>query len=121
VALKEAGANVQRPLWASTGVKNPDYRDTMYVTDLAVSNTVNTMPEKTMQAFADHGEVLGDQVTGKYDDAQRVMDDLKAAGIDYDDVIETLEQEGVDKFEKSWSELKETVQGQLEASKGSSR
>jgi len=121
VALKEAGANVQRPLWASTGVKNPDYRDTMYVTDLVVSNTVNTMPEKTMQAFADHGEVKGDQVTTKYDEAQKVMDDLASAGIDYDDVIETLEQEGVEKFEKSWAELQETVKGQLEASKGSDK
>jgi transaldolase len=114
VALKEAGANVQRPLWASTGVKNPDYRDTMYVTDLAVSNTVNTMPEKTLQAFADHGEVQGDQVTGKYDDAQQVMDDLKAAGIDYDDVVQTLEDEGLDKFEKAWESLIESVTDQLE-------
>jgi transaldolase len=114
VALKEAGANVQRPLWASTGVKNPDYRDTMYVADLVVSNTVNTMPEKTLQAFADHGEVQGDQVTTKYDDARKVMADLKAIGVDYDDVIETLEDEGVDKFVKSWDELVETVRGQLE-------
>jgi len=114
LALKEAGANVQRPLWASTGVKNPDYRDTMYVADLVVSNTVNTMPEKTLQAFADHGEVSGDQVTTKYDEARQVMDDLEKLGIDYDDVIETLENEGVDKFVKSWDELVETVRGQLE-------
>jgi transaldolase len=116
LALKDAGANVQRPLWASTGVKNPDYRDTMYVADLVVSNTVNTMPEKTLQAFADHGEVTGDQVTTKYDDARQVMDDLKKLGIDYDDVIETLENEGVDKFVKSWDELVETVKGQLDGS-----
>ncbi len=115
--LADAGAHKQRPLWASTGVKNPDYRDTMYVTDLVVADTVNTMPEKTMDAFADHGEVEGDQVTTNYDHAEKVMSDLKAAGIDYDDVIATLEQEGVDKFVDSWNELLETVQGQLEAAK----
>jgi transaldolase len=112
-ALKEAGANTQRPLWASTGVKNPDYRDTMYVTDLVVANTVNTMPQKTLEAFADHGEVDGDQVTTRYDDAQQVMDALGDAGIGYDDVIAVLEQEGVDKFVKSWDELVETVKGQM--------
>jgi len=111
--LREAGANVQRPLWASTGVKNPDYRDTMYVTDLAVSNTVNTMPEKTLQAFADHGEVNGDQVTTNYDSARAVLDGLAQLGIDYDDVIEVLENEGVEKFVASWDELTETVKGQL--------
>jgi transaldolase len=115
LALKAAGAHVQRPLWASTGVKNPDYRDTMYVSDLVVSNTVNTMPEKTLQAFADHGEVHGDQVTTKYDEARQVMADLAKLGIDYDDVIETIENEGVEKFVKSWGELVETVRGQLEA------
>jgi transaldolase len=119
LALKDAGAHVQRPLWASTGVKNPDYRDTMYVTDLVVSNTVNTMPEKTLRAFEDHGEVKGDQVTTHYDEAHQVMDDLKKVGVDYDDVIETLENEGVDKFVKSWDELADTVRGQLEqASRG---
>ncbi|HET9829148.1 MAG TPA: transaldolase [Nocardioidaceae bacterium] len=117
LALKDAGANVQRPLWASTGVKNPGYRDTMYVTDLVVSNTVNTMPEKTLQAFADHGEVNGDQVTTHYDEARQVMTDLKKLGIDYDDVIETLENEGVDKFVKSWDDLAETVRGQLDGAK----
>ncbi len=113
--LAEAGANTQRPLWASTGVKNPDYRDTMYVSDLVVANTVNTMPEKTLEAFADHGEVDGDQVTTEYDHAQQVMDELKAVGIDYDDVIRVLEQEGVDKFSKSWNELRETVTDQMGA------
>jgi transaldolase len=116
-ALKADGANTQRPLWASTGVKNPDYRDTMYVTDLAVPNTVNTMPEKTLRAFADHGEVQGDQVTTKYAEAQQVMDDLAKLGVDYDDVIETLEQEGVDKFVKSWDELTDTVRDQLKGAK----
>ncbi|HSE71031.1 MAG TPA: transaldolase [Nocardioidaceae bacterium] len=113
--LKAEGANTQRPLWASTGVKNPEYRDTMYVTDLVVANTVNTMPEKTMEAFADHGAVDGDQVTTNYADAQQVMDRLAAAGIDYDDVIATLESEGVEKFVKSWDELVETVRSNLES------
>ena len=116
-ALQADGANVQRPLWASTGVKNPDYRDTMYLTDLAVPNTVNTMPEKTMRAFADHGEVEGDQVTTKYAEAQQVMDDLAKLGIDYDDVIEVLENEGVDKFVKSWDELTATVEDQMKGAK----
>jgi len=116
-ALQADGANVQRPLWASTGVKNPDYRDTMYLTDLAVPNTVNTMPEKTMQAFADHGEVEGDQVTTKYAEAQQVMDDLAKLGIDYDDVIEVLENDGVDKFVKSWDELTATVEDQMKGAK----
>jgi transaldolase len=115
--LAEAGANTQRPLWASTGVKNPDYSDTMYVDELVVPNTVNTMPEKTLEAFADHGEVDGDQVTTMYDHAQQVMDDLKAVGIDYDDVIATLEQEGVDKFAKSWQELLDTVSEQMDSAK----
>ncbi|HET6627894.1 MAG TPA: transaldolase [Nocardioidaceae bacterium] len=113
--LKAAGANTQRPLWASTGVKNPDYPDTMYVTDLLVPNTVNTMPQKTMEAFADHGEIKGDQVTGKYDDAQQVMDRLAEVGISYDDVIATLEQEGVDKFVKSWDALLDTVKDNLDS------
>lgn len=113
-ALEAAGARRQRPLWASTGVKNPDYRDTMYVTDLVVAGTVNTMPEKTMQAFADHGEVEGDQVTTRYDDAEATMAALADAGIDYDDVIAVLEEEGVQKFVASWEELLETVRGQLD-------
>jgi transaldolase len=118
-ALQAAGANRQRPLWASTGVKNPEYRDTMYVSDLVAPNIVNTMPEKTLQAFADHGEVHPDAVTSHYGEAQQVLDDLAKLGIDYDDVIETLEREGVEKFAKSWGELRDTVRGQLEsATKG---
>jgi transaldolase len=115
--LAEAGAQPQRPLWASTGVKNPDYPDTLYVTDLITANTVNTMPEKTLGAFADHGEVPGDTVRGRYAEAKAVMDDLARLGIDYDDVIATLEQEGVDKFVASWNELVETVEGQMEKSR----
>jgi transaldolase len=116
-ALAEAGARPQRPLWASTGVKNPDYSDTLYVTDLVTAGTVNTMPEKTMDAFADHGVVEGDQVRGRYDEAQAVIDGLAELGIEYDDVIDTLEQEGVDKFVASWQELVGTVEGQMEQSR----
>lgn len=112
--LEQAGANPQRPLWASTGVKNPDYPDTLYVTDLVVADTVNTMPEKTLEAFADHGEVEGDKVTGEKDGAQAVFDQLQEAGIDLDEVFIALEDEGVDKFKKSWTELVETVEGQME-------
>ena len=82
-----------------------------------MADTVNTMPEKTMQAFADHGEVKGDQVTGRADEAREVIAALEALGISYDDVVEVLEDEGVDKFDKSWSELVETVRGALDGAK----
>ena len=113
--LVAAGANSQRPLWASTGVKNPAYDDTMYVVDLAVANTVNTMPEKTLRAVADHGQIKGDQVTGFYDDAAKVMADVAAAGVDYDDVIAVLIKEGVEKFVTAWDGLRETVSSAMEA------
>ena len=116
--LAAAGANPQRPLWASTGVKNPDYDDTLYVRDLVVAETVNTMPEKTLDAFADHGEVLGDVVTGKAGEGRAVLDRLVEVGIDWDDVLVVLENEGVDKFKKSWDELLETVSGQMEKAAG---
>ncbi|WP_197381348.1 transaldolase [Mycolicibacterium mengxianglii] len=116
-ALKDSGARVQRPLWASTGVKNPDYSDTLYVTELVAPNTVNTMPEKTMDAVADHGVVTGDTVTGTAAESQEVFDALEAIGIDLTDVFLTLENEGVDKFEKSWQELMEATQGQLDEKK----
>ncbi|MEV7553374.1 transaldolase [Amycolatopsis sp. NPDC089917] len=116
-ALAEAGANAQRPLWASTGVKDPEYSDTRYVDQLVVKDTVNTMPEKTLDAAADHADVTGDTVTGKGADAQAVFDKLSAVGIDITDVFLTLENEGVEKFEKSWTELLETVTGQLEKAK----
>ncbi len=103
--LKADGARVQRPLWASTGVKNPDYSDTLYVTELVAPNTVNTMPEKTIDAVADHGVITGDTVTGTGDAAQEVFDKLAAVGIDLPDVFKVLEDEGVEKFEKSWHEL----------------
>ncbi|WP_219414478.1 transaldolase [Pseudonocardia nigra] len=112
--LVKLGARPQRPLWASTGVKNPDYSDTLYVTELVVADTVNTMPEKTLLAFADHGEVHGDRVTGTAQEAQEVFDALERVGVDLSDVFLVLEDEGVEKFEKSWSELGDTVTGQLE-------
>ena len=112
-ALKADGARVQRPLWASTGVKNPDYSDTLYVTELVAPNTVNTMPEKTIDAVADHGVVRGDTVTGTAADAQEVFDKLAAVGIDLTDVFVVLEDEGVEKFVDSWTELLEETQKQL--------
>ncbi|HZQ31465.1 MAG TPA: transaldolase [Mycobacterium sp.] len=116
-ALKADGARVQRPLWASTGVKNPDYPDTLYVTELVAPNTVNTMPEKTIDAVADHGEITGDTVTGRAGEAQQVFDKLEAVGIDLRDVFLVLEDEGVEKFEKSWHELLNATQEQLDAKK----
>jgi transaldolase len=114
-SLEADGARRQRPLWASTGVKNPDYRDTMYVDDLVVEDTVNTMPEKTMHAVADHGEIKGDQVRPFYADAAAHMQSLADAGIDYDDVIEVLIREGVEKFITAWDELLDSVSTALEA------
>jgi transaldolase len=115
--LEAKGAHRQRPLWASTGVKDPAYSDTMYVTELVVANTVNTMPEKTMQAFADHGELHGDTVSGTEGEAQQTLDDLAAVGISYDEVVDVLEREGVEKFDASWAELVETVQTALDEAK----
>ena len=106
---------MQRPLWASTGVKNPDYSDTLYVTELVAPNTVNTMPEKTIDAVADHGVVTGDTVTGRAAEAQEVFDKLADIGIDLPDVFKVLEDEGVEKFEKSWLELLDATKGQLDA------
>ena len=113
--LAANGARVQRPLWASTGVKNPDYSDTLYVTELVAPNTVNTMPEKTIDAVADHGVITGDTVTGTVDESQALFDELSSVGIDLPDVFRLLEDEGVEKFEKSWLELLEASQAQLDA------
>jgi transaldolase len=112
--LAEAGANPQRPLWASTGVKNPDYPDTLYVTELVAPGVVNTMPEKTLDAVMDHGEITGDTVTGAYAEASRVLDELESLGVAYADVTAVLEKEGVEKFEKSWNELLTEVQADLQ-------
>jgi transaldolase len=112
-ALKADGARVQRPLWASTGVKNPDYSDTLYVTELVAPHTVNTMPEKTIDAVADHGVIKGDTISGTAAAAQQVFDKLTAVGIDVADVFVVLENEGVEKFVESWTELLEETQKQL--------
>jgi transaldolase len=114
-ALKSDGARVQRPLWASTGVKNPDYPDTLYVTELVAPNTVNTMPEKTLDAVADHGVIRGDTVSGTAPAAQAVFDKLAAVGVDLTDVFIVLEKEGVDKFVESWTELLEETRKQLDS------
>jgi transaldolase len=111
--LAQAGARPQRPLWASTGVKNPAYPDTKYVTELIGPGVVNTMPENTLLALADHGEVPGDQVSGTAEQAQRTVTALTEVGIDFPDVFSVLEREGVEKFDASWAELGETVAGQL--------
>jgi transaldolase len=113
--LLAAGANIQRPLWASTGVKDPSLPDTLYVTGLAVAHTVNTMPEKTLEATFDHGVIEGDQVTGNYEDANAILDAVAAQGISYNEVTELLEKEGVEKFVVSWNELLDTVTAALEA------
>lgn len=103
------GGNLQRPLWASTGVKDPSLPDTMYVTGLVAAHSVNTMPEATLSAFADHGQVDGDTITGEYRDSDLILNALDGYGIDYAEITEHLENEGLDKFESSWSELLDTV------------
>lgn len=113
--LLAAGANRQRPLWASTGVKDPALPDTLYVTQLAVADTVNTMPEKTLEATFDHGVITGDEVTGSYAAANATLDALDGLGISYDEVTALLEKEGVEKFVISWNELLDTVAAALEA------
>ncbi|GAA3139532.1 transaldolase [Streptomyces rameus] len=113
-ALEKAGANKQRPLWASTGVKDPAYPDTMYVTELVAPNTVNTMPEATLEATEDHGEITGNTVAGTYEQARADLDALEKLGISYDDVVRVLEDEGVEKFEASWNDLLKSTQAELE-------
>ncbi|MFL4476600.1 transaldolase [Paeniglutamicibacter sp. MACA_103] len=111
--LAAAGANAQRPLWASTGVKDPALPDTLYVTELCAPNTVNTMPEKTLEATADHGAITGDAVTGGYAEANAVLDALAALGVSYNDVVAKLEVEGLEKFEAAWNELLTDLEGSL--------
>jgi len=111
--LLAAGAHKQRPLWASTGVKDPAYPDTLYVTTLVAPDEVNTMPEKTLEATFDHGEVTGNTIAGTYDEANDVLNKIAALGISYDDVTKTLEDEGVEKFIVSWGELLDTVSAAL--------
>ncbi|MDM4763118.1 transaldolase [Galbitalea sp. SE-J8] len=115
--LLAAGANKQRPLWASTGVKDPAVLDTTYVVELVAPEVVNTMPEKTLEATFDHGEIRGDTITGSYAAAQGVLDAIAAQGISYDEVTALLEKEGVEKFIVSWNELLDTVTAALDAAK----
>lgn len=111
--LADAGAAPQRPLWASTGVKDPAYDDTRYVVDLVAPGTVNTMPETTLDAVTDHGVVRGDRVTGSYAEARQVFKQLADLGIDYAVVVGRLEAEGVAKFEDSWRALLSDVEAAL--------
>ncbi|WP_116948559.1 transaldolase [Jiangella endophytica] len=115
--LEAAGAQRQRPLWASTSTKNPDYPDTLYVTELVAPDTVNTMPEATIEAVADHGDITGDTIRPNRENAWNTLAAVRAAGVDLDDVSEVLEREGVEKFETSWNDLLESVNAKLEAAK----
>ncbi|MER7621310.1 transaldolase [Streptomyces sp. NPDC126503] len=113
-ALDRAQANKQRPLWASTGVKDPAYKDTLYVVDLVAPGTVNTMPEATLEATADHGEVTGDTIRGTYDASREVLESVAKLGIGYDEVVQLLEDEGVQKFEASWNDLLKSTEAELQ-------
>lgn len=115
--FEEAGANKQRPLMASTGVKDPVLPDTLYVTELVAPHVVNTMPEKTMEAVFDHGVIEGDTITGGYSAAREVLARIDSLGISYDEVVALLEKEGVDKFIVSWNELVATVSSALDSTK----
>ncbi|MGP4003675.1 transaldolase [Streptomyces sp. 8N706] len=112
-ALEKAGANRQRPLWASTGVKDPAYKDTLYVDELVAPGTVNTMPEATLEAVADHGDIRGDTVRGTYEQARADLDALATVGVSYDDVVQVLEDEGVEKFETAWIDLLKSTEAEL--------
>ncbi len=112
-ALAAAGANKQRPLWASTGVKDPKYDDTRYVVELIAPNTVNTAPEKTIDAVRDHGVIRGNTIEGTYAQASSVFSSLEALGVDLNDVFDVLESEGVEKFIQAWNELLESVSEEL--------
>ncbi|MFF1395466.1 transaldolase [Streptomyces sp. NPDC058287] len=113
-ALDKAQANKQRPLWASTGVKDPAYKDTMYVVELVAPGTVNTMPEATLDATADHGEITGNTIAGTYDQSRKEIAAVEKLGISYDDVVQVLEDEGVDKFEASWNDLLKSTEAELQ-------
>jgi transaldolase len=114
-ALEQAGAAPQRPLWASTSTKDPAFEDTMYVVELVAPGTVNTMPEATLHATADHARLRGDTIRGTYDESRQVFADLAALGISYDDVVDVLEAEGVQKFATSWHEFLDTIQTNMAA------
>jgi transaldolase len=112
-ALAAKGAKVQRPLWASTSTKDPSFPDTMYVVDLVTADTVNTMPEATLRATADHGVLRGDTIHGTYEESRALFASLEALGISYDDVVQVLEDEGVSKFEASWNEMLASIKNEL--------
>ncbi|WP_405645944.1 transaldolase [Streptomyces uncialis] len=112
-ALDRAGAHKQRPLWASTGVKDPAYKDTLYVDDLVAPGTVNTMPEATLEATADHGSITGNTIAGTYEQSRAEIDAVEKLGIAYDDVVNLLEEEGVEKFEASWNDLLKSTEAEL--------
>jgi len=114
-ALAARGARPQRPLWASTSVKDPSFADTMYVTELAAPGTVNTMPEATIHATADHAQLHGDAIHGTYEESRRVFEQLEGIGVHYDDVVAVLEQQGVEKFAASWTELLESITREMNA------
>src|SRR4051812_36871006 len=111
--LAAKGATPQRCLWASTSTKNPDYRDVIYVEELVGPDTVNTMPRETVEAVLDHGEIRGDSLCEDVEGAKRTLEAFKEAGIDYDDVVQVLECEGVEKFEKSFNDLIEGLESKL--------
>ncbi|HTV99224.1 MAG TPA: transaldolase [Streptosporangiaceae bacterium] len=113
--LSARGARVQRPLWASTSVKDPSFADTMYVVELVAPDTVNTMPEATLHATQAHGTLHGDTIHGTYDASRKVFEQLEGLGIGYDDVVTVLEQQGVQKFEASWNELLDTIRTEMAA------
>ncbi|MGW2083675.1 transaldolase [Streptomyces sp. NPDC001880] len=112
-ALDKAQANKQRPLWASTGVKDPAYKDTLYVDDLVAPGTVNTMPEATLDATADRGQITGNTIAGTYEQSRAELDAVAKLGISYDDVVQLLEDEGVEKFEAAWIDLLNSTEAEL--------
>jgi transaldolase len=116
--IAKDGAHPQRPLWASTGTKDKSYSDTRYVDQLVVAGVVNTMPEKTMDAVADHGELSGDTVSGLGEQAAETLELLTGVGVDVDDVYQVLEREGVAKFDAAWADVLSSVQAQLTKAKG---
>jgi len=120
-ALSARGARPQRPLWASTSTKDPAFADTKYVVDLVAPGTVNTMPEATLHATADHAKLRGDTIHGTYDESRRVFEQLEGLGISYDDVVDVLENEGVQKFDASWNELLETIKTEMAGASAKSR
>jgi transaldolase len=114
-ALQAAGARPQRPLWASTSVKDPAYPDTRYVVDLVAPGVVNTMPEATLRLVADHGQVPADSIHGHYEESEQLFGQLRGLGIDYDDVVQKLEDDGVAAFDSAWERLGEQLATTLRA------